>query len=453
MRTTKGYLFQRGKQKHYHIGFYIKGKQFRQKLFDDEGKPITRKEQAEIAAQKILELVTAKNQTEQLKKVLESVSTAEMKLEKAEKEAKEREDAERAKLADKKALKIKDAWKTYIDPAKRLAPECGADNLKNYGGYWRIFCNWLSDQNKEIMYMREVTDEIAKEFAGYLEQVKAGNTFNKYRAFLFSFFKVLQPYSRTENNPFECIKRKEKVKANRKRNLTKDELLKVLQVVPEDLRLLFWLGISTGLRLGDVCTLKWNNVDFDKNVIQKINNKTGNETISPLLVNVAEMLLQTPTEERTGYIMPELAEQYTNKKKQPHLCAQVMKVFESAGVQTVQEGTGGGTGKRAVVEVGFHSFRHSFASICAERGLTLIETQNAMGHSTGAQTAYYTHSAAQTALKASREFSAYLNIEDAEIVETPALLSPAESLRAEITEKLALLDEERLKSVLDFINK
>lgn len=451
MRTTKGYLFTRGKKKHYHLGYYVDGKQFREKLFDEEGKPITRRPQAEIAAQKILEPVTAKNQAERLKKVMEQVETAEMKLERAEKAAREREDAERARLEDKKALKIKDAWEVYTDPAKRLMPECGADNLKNYGGYWRIFCKWLAENSKDIIFMRDISENHTKAFAGYIEQIKSGNTFNKYRAFLFSFFKALQPYSRAEINPFECIKRKEKVKANRKRNLTKEELVRVIDTVPEDLRLLFWLGISTGLRLGDVATLKWNDVVLEKRLIRRTTNKTGSETIAAILPVAFEILAETPVEDRTGYLMPAIAAAYTDKKKQPHFCARVMDVFRKAGIETTKEGTGEGTGKRAVVSVGFHSLRHTFTSICAERGLTLTETQNILGHSTGAQTLYYTHTAESTAVKAGKELMTYLV--DAEVIEDPpALPSPEDSLRQQITEKLAAMNENRLRNVLQFIS-
>ena len=46
-------------------------------------------------------------------------------------------------------------------------------------------------------------------------------------------------------------------------------------------------------------------------------------------------------------------------------------VYISQGVALYAPGTGPGTGKRAVVEVGFHSLRHSFVSICRESDVPL----------------------------------------------------------------------------------
>ena len=47
--------------------------------------------------------------------------------------------------------------------------------------------------------------------------------------------------------------------------------------------------------------------------------------------------------------------------------------------------------ERAVVEVGFHSLRHTYVSLHAERGTPAAILQDNVGHSNPAMTRHYTH--------------------------------------------------------------
>jgi Phage integrase family len=50
-----------------------------------------------------------------------------------------------------------------------------------------------------------------------------------------------------------------------------------------------------------------------------------------------------------------------------------------------------GTTTRAVVEVGFHSLRHTFVSLCRESNAPLAVVESIVGHSNPAMTRHYTH--------------------------------------------------------------
>ena len=78
--------------------------------------------------------------------------------------------------------------------------------------------------------------------------------------------------------------------------------------------------------------------------------------------------------------------------------------FEDCGVKTQRPGTGRvvkkdadgkdrkvSTGTRAVVEVGFHSLRHTFVSMCREANAPLSVVEAIVGHSNPAMTRHYTH--------------------------------------------------------------
>lgn len=394
-RTSKGSVYKRGKN--YYLLYHINGKRVRQVLINEQGDNITTKDQAQIEADKIIKLINAKNKTEQYKELAEVVATAELKAEALEKQAVIDQEQRDNAIADKKALKIIGAWELYINPDERLAPQCSELNLKNYRGYWRRFSEWLESQPESPVFMRDITPQLAKRFANHLEGIASDNTFNKYKSFLTSFFDCLKPYSRTSENPFNEIARKKKVKAIKKRDLTLAELKTVLTEADGELALLLWIGATTGLRLGDCVTLQWHNINFDSQTITSINRKTGARVIVGVIPILQNILLQMPEEQRQGYLTPNYAERYLNQNTQPHFIAMIQEHFKDCGIQTSLEGTGLGTGKRAVTVVGFHSLRHSFATLCGELGTSEAVTMQLLGHSKASMTRYYQHQTEQGA--------------------------------------------------------
>ena len=72
------------------------------------------------------------------------------------------------------------------------------------------------------------------------------------------------------------------------------------------------------------------------------------------------------------------------KKKTPAKKAAVKKALASG--EDAPE-----TSRRAVVEVGFHSLRHSFVSLCAANRVPQVAIQDLVGHGSPAMTALYSH--------------------------------------------------------------
>lgn len=444
-RQTKGRLFKSGKKGVYHVQFYVKGKQFVRTLKDSSGNNITDERSARKAADALLNPVFAADKTQRLKNILDAVETAEMKQERAEKEARELAQKAAEREEDKKALKIADAWNKFIDPDERLKPDCSAQNLKNYHGYWTKFSAWLTEQAEAPVYMRDITSALVKRYAGILENTASGSTFNKYRAFLTSFFKKLEPFIRGTENPFESIEYKKKVKSNKRRELSFAELRAVLSDAEQagELGLLLWIGATTGLRLGDAATLSWEQISLERGVIQNVNRKTGASVTVGIIPILRNILLTMPEDRRIGYLMPQIASEYLDPRKQPHLVERIQQYFRKKGIRTQREGTGQGTGKRAVVEVGFHSLRHSFATFCGEAGTAESTTQKLLGHSKMAMTLYYQHSTESAAIDAANKlnnvFSGMLNASQ---------VKPALSLKDEVVALLDTLSESQLQEIL-----
>jgi len=86
----------------------------------------------------------------------------------------------------------------------------------------------------------------------------------------------------------------------------------------------------------------------------------------------------------------------------------------------------GTDGKRAVIEVGFHSLRHTFVSLCRESNAPLAVVESIVGHSNPAMTRHYTHVGELAAANAVALLPAITG--DAETV-APTKREPGEILR------------------------
>jgi hypothetical protein len=101
------------------------------------------------------------------------------------------------------------------------------------------------------------------------------------------------------------------------------------------------------------------------------------------------MLSETPDGDRTEYVLPETSALYA--KDPQALSRMIQDHFTACGVRTVKPGTGEGTDKWAVAEVGFHSLRHTFVSLCRQSNAPLSVVEAIVGHSNPAMTRHSAH--------------------------------------------------------------
>ena len=106
------------------------------------------------------------------------------------------------------------------------------------------------------------------------------------------------------------------------------------------------------------------------------------------------MLSALPRDGR--HLLPGLAKRYLNGG---NVSCDIQKFFRANGVETYADETGDGTGRRAVVEYGFHSLRYSYISRHAELGTPAAVIQRNAGHSNPAMTEHYMRISDEAALK------------------------------------------------------
>ena len=297
------------------------------------------------------------------------------------------------------ALPMEKAWDKFDSNLARKEVSPLVNRI--YRARFFAFVDWMHRNRPGVAELRAVTDEDAQAFMRDIRAAKSPKTFNDYRSVLSQVWRILADEAGLDSNPWQKIRPLER-ETHTRRELSVEELASVIERTDGEMRVLFALGIYTGLRLGDCLALDWGAVDFVRGFIQWTPRKTkkhGTIVRIPLFPALGRILAEKPKSKRHGVILPGLAADY--ERCNPQFCRQVKAIFEASGISTQTDTTRSNpiTGtKRKAVDVGFHSFRHTFVSLCANAGVPLAIVQAIVGHTNAAMTSHYFH-VSDTALK------------------------------------------------------
>jgi integrase len=396
-KRRRGNLVKRGPN--YYVRWMVDGKIFSKALKDEHGQSITNKDEAETARNVFMEPFAQSKEAEMLKGISARIEVKEAAVAAWE-------DSQNPPLS------ITQAWTAFLDSPNR--PDSGDGTLYHYECQWRQFAEWMQKKHPDLLTLRDVTANIAEEYAGHLkhEQLSA-NTYNKHVRLLEMVFRVLKLKAKmTEENPWASPKRggsltRKTPTTHSRRELTLDELKRVCKGAEGkgELEVLLALGIFSGMRLGDCATLLWGETDLGQKLIRRVPNKTARKhpdrtVIIPIHKSLHLILSRTPVEKRLGYVLPEMAALYQHQSDS--VTDLVQAHLKACGIQVHKDGTGPEAkgGKRAVILAGFHSLRHSFVSLCRASDVPLSVVESIVGHSSPAMTRYYTHTGDEAAKQA-----------------------------------------------------
>lgn len=309
-------------------------------------------------------------------------------------------------------ITISAAWARFLSAPSR--PDSGATTLKRYAEQWMTFVRWITARHPAVREVRQVTPEIATEYAAHLRQTRGGGTFNKHVRLCSLVFRTLQPPDHHADDPFarSRIRRLRQTQVSR-RELTVEELRRVCGSAEGDLRVLLALGVYTGMRLGDCATLRWGEVDLDRGIIRRVPNKSARRSSAPVQIPLHKSLrtILSSCAREGDYVIPTAAAQCVRNPS--GLTRRIQAHFKSCGIQTMRPSAddgqqvqanagkeGRGRPRRGIVEVGFHSLRHTFVSLCRNAGAPLAVVEAIVGHSSPAMTQHYTHTGADAAMSA-----------------------------------------------------
>ena len=261
-----------------------------------------------------------------------------------------------------------------------------------------------------------MTEESVAEYLMQFRCNHSATTYNNHVCILREVFRVLADKAGVTHDPWAgvCLRSDDSVS---RRELTLAEVERIYAEAAKagpEWKLLVMTGIYTGLRLGDCCRLKWENVNLERTVIQVIPEKTKKHAhgrpvtipIHPQLLAELEMVgngapvpvvppvppvPSSPSPiphppSLSGFVNPVIAELYAAHRWR--VDDGLRKIFKAANI-TMSVRMEGRSRKSVVAS--FHSLRHTFVSLSANAGVPLPVVQSIVGHCSSAMTRHYYH--------------------------------------------------------------
>ncbi len=288
-------------------------------------------------------------------------------------------------------LPLAEVWRLYErSPARR---ELSAATLKSKRVVWFHFAAWIAANHVELTHLHQLTPEVIAEYLRVLRSGRCAGTYNNHVCVLREIYRVLAESAGIAEDPWRGI-RLLSDDSHARREFTRSELARIFTVVErkgDPWRLLFCLGMYTGLRLGDCCTLEWTHVDLARGMIQVVPRKTrrhmhGVPVTIPIHPDLVTLLSpRVVSDER--YVSPELAQWYLGSEHW-RIGYGLEQIFREARIVTSVRLEGRTT---ATPDATFHSLRHTFVSFSANAGVPLPVVQSIVGHSSTAMTRHYYH--------------------------------------------------------------
>lgn len=254
----------------------------------------------------------------------------------------------------------------------------------------------------------DVTSEVIQQFLNDVRGRTSSTTANFYRKVLNALFAHAVENRKITTNPVKDVDTykasKEEIEISR-RPFELSEIRMAYDAAPNN----FWrfaivFGLYTGLRLGNVVTLRWRDVDLRKGMVNVVDIKSPDKLqipiVSPFLLNLfAELRRRSPKGKPENFIFPEYAARYLSKSKDgennsAELSSEFRDILVAAKLLDKYQRTRQGVGRscrRAVSPLSFHSLRHNFVTMLKERGASQMVARELVGHDSDAVNELYTH--------------------------------------------------------------
>ena len=218
-------------------------------------------------------------------------------------------------------------------------------------------------------YLSVITPKAIEEYKSQrLQKVKPA-TVNRELALLKHMFTKAIEWAYVKENPAKGVKLLREP-PGRVRYLTPEELSRLLDACAPHLQPIVLMGVHTGMRVQEILTLTWPQVDARKRLITLAKTKNHERRIIPLNDQALEVLRTLPRHVESLYV-------FCDQQGRPY--QRIVKGFRQAC-------------KRAdISDFRFHDLRHTFASHLVMRGVPLRTVQELLGHKTGQMTLRYTH--------------------------------------------------------------
>ena len=280
-------------------------------------------------------------------------------------------------------LTVSTVWEAY---EKKTESTAGRARQQAYLRHLRHFVQWMGEHYPDVQKLSGVLPVHAQEFITEIRNAPGANaTKNDVIAALKLICRTLgRDYGLVES-PFAEIKRLPQKQVPRE-IFTPEEIELIRQNFTGWIKSLCMMADATGLREGDICTLKKSSVDFETNFITvEETRKTGAKVECFMSPSLREHLLeQFEAFPDSEYVFPELFERYSRRSD---IGGDVKEFFEKIGIVGTTKKIEGY--KKAVSVKDIHSFRHTYLYRAITNGVPLPIVQKMGGHASSEMTQRY----------------------------------------------------------------
>ena len=285
------------------------------------------------------------------------------------------------KINQTKPITLNMAFEATLEQKKSiLKPK----TIKSYESFYNT---WIRT-NVGMRCIQDITKEELQDIVNHITKIRAPRTAKTLKEVLNPTFKQYMHLGIIQNNPIELIEFKKFY--NIKNPDLSDEQIKSLykeiyNYQQEPFRSIF-IWLSTGRRVNEVLTLKWENINLDKKLftITAEDNKSGRE----MKYQLDEDLLATlhPIK-KEGYVFPSIKD--INKKMHNDTLKRHWKnIVDNAGLENIR----------------IHDLRHIVGLKLVNAGISLEVIASVLGHTTTSITKRYSNVRTKTAAKALGQF-------------------------------------------------
>lgn len=321
----------------------------------------------------------------------------------------------REELTGSKAIPLREAYVRSLRKPRKRTP--GAERQVIKQRHWQDFLTYMEDNYPDVTHLAAVAHHHAENYVASLTTYgkyvvrKAGEsrvanhlsgaTIKDYLTTITEVFTLLADDAGIMSNPFASIPKPSLLTENRQ-PFTFDELKTIKENLDDFTRPLFTIAIATALREGDICTLKWTEIDWVNMVIRREKMRKTQIGVDIPIMRPLAIYLEELKEKRTDggeyaeYVLPVHAEMYLHNRSG---VSYRVKTFLEDKCHIVTTSKPAGR-NRAVSVKDLHSCRHSFCYYAGVYGIPMNIVQGIVGHLTPEMTKLYSNHAS---LEAKRE--------------------------------------------------
>jgi integrase len=198
------------------------------------------------------------------------------------------------------------------------------------------------------------------------------STLNRDLSCLKKMFNKAIDWNYLSENPLRKVKMFSEKDSVRERILSENEEARLLEESSEHLRSIIVVALNTGMRLGEILNLQWNQVDLRNKRIQVEKTKSGRSRFIP----VNDVLLKELQVLRSG------------DGQTPYLFANPKT---GKALTTIKTAFNAACRRSGIKGLWFHDLRRTFATRLLQNGVDIITVQNLLGHHSVVVTERYLH--------------------------------------------------------------